>query len=346
MIIIYYKYYLGVIAVKKRIVYIIYFILACSLLGCNAYNAGKNDISKDKKITEEINKTSGGAKKKIALVMKTLTNPFFIDMEKGARRAEKELGINLIVKTGAQETSIGQQISIVEELINLKVDAIVIAPGSSTELIPVLKKAQDAKIQIVNVDDKLNTGFCEKIGLKDVPLVSVDNEEAAYQSAKYISNLISSPTEAAILEGIRTAANSENRKNGALRAFKENKNITVTAVETANWKIDEAFKITSRIIKKNPKIGAIFCANDMMALGASEYVHSIGRKDIKIAGFDALEEVKKEIEKGNIMVTVDQQAELQGYTGVKYALRLIKGESVPNKTIIPIRLIDKKKIKE
>ena len=74
----------------------------------------------------------------IALVMKTLTNPFFVEMEKGARQAETELGINLIVKTGAQETSFEQQITIIEELIKEKVDAILIAPADSVQIIPVL----------------------------------------------------------------------------------------------------------------------------------------------------------------------------------------------------------------
>jgi ribose transport system substrate-binding protein len=86
------------------------------------------------------------AQYQIGLIMKTLTNPFFIEMEKGARRAQSELGVELVVKTGAQETSIEQQIAIVEEMITAGMDAIVIAPGSSTELIPVLKKAQDAGI--------------------------------------------------------------------------------------------------------------------------------------------------------------------------------------------------------
>ena len=68
------------------------------------------------------------AKKEIGLVMKTLTNPFFVEMEKGARRAEQELGISLKVKTAAQETSIEQQIQLVEDLVAAKVSAIVIAP--------------------------------------------------------------------------------------------------------------------------------------------------------------------------------------------------------------------------
>ena len=62
----------------------------------------------------------------IGLVMKTLTNPFFVEMERGARRAEQELGVELIVRTGAQETSVEQQIAIVRDMIAQGVDAIVI----------------------------------------------------------------------------------------------------------------------------------------------------------------------------------------------------------------------------
>jgi ribose transport system substrate-binding protein len=78
--------------------------------------------------------------------MKTLTNPFFIEMEKGARKAEQENAVELLVKTATQETSIEQQIQIVDEMITAKVDAIVIAPGDSLRLVPILKKAQDAGI--------------------------------------------------------------------------------------------------------------------------------------------------------------------------------------------------------
>ena len=316
---------------KRITVFTICLFSIFSVLGCRTYN--KNNIEEVKKPLVP--------KMKIALVMKTLTNPFFIEIENGARKAEKELGVELIVKTGAQETSIEQQIEIVEDLINLKVDGIVIAPVNAQDIIPVLKKAQDAKISIVNIDDKLDSVVCEKFGVKNVPFVSVNNENSAYLSAKFVSDMTSKPTKAAILEGIHGTDNSEKRKLGALRAFKENKNITVAAVETAHWKIDEAFNVTEKIFKSNPEVGVIFCANDMMALGASEYVQRTGKQDVKIAGFDALAEVKEEINKGNIMVTVDQQPQQQGYKGVEYAYRLIKGEKVPIETTLPAKLINR-----
>jgi len=273
-------------------------------------------------------KQTDTSKKKIALVMKTLTNPFFVEMEKGARKAETEFNIELIVKTGTKETSIDEQISIVEELIQKGIDAIVIAPGGS-DLIPVLKKAQDAGITIVNIDNKLDRNLSEHWGLTNIPFISVNNEQSAYLSAKFISDKISQPTEAVIIEGIRSATNAEDRKQGALRAFRENKKIKVVAMETANWKIDEAYYVVSKLYQKYPDIGAIFCANDMMALGAVRYLQDNQKKGVFVAAYDALDEAKSAIKEGWLTVTVNQHADTQGYLGVKKAVDILYGKIKP-----------------
>jgi len=285
-----------------------------------------------------------GQPKTIALVMKTLTNPFFIEMEQGARKAESELGVNLIVKTGAQETSIEQQIAIVDEMIHKKVDAIVIAPGDSVALIPVLKKAKEAGIPIINIDNRLDPAVCAQLGLIDVPFISVNNEEGAYLSAKYISDQIKTPTKVVILEGIRSAKNAEDRKNGALRAFKENPQITMVAQETANWKIDEAYTVSKKLFSSQPDIGAVFCANDMMALGTIEYLKESGRKSVLVAGYDALDEAKKEIRAGMLQVTINQQADIQGYLGVKMAVQAIGGEKLPPETLVDVKVVSKENL--
>ncbi|MFO1425062.1 MAG: sugar ABC transporter substrate-binding protein [Candidatus Competibacteraceae bacterium] len=275
----------------------------------------------------------------IALVMKTLTNPFFIDMEKGARRAERELGVQLQVKTAAQETSIEQQIQIVEELIEAKVNAIVIAPGDSMDLIPVLKKAQDAGIRVINIDNRLDPVYSARLGLGPIPFISVDNEQGAYKAAKAISERIERPTQAAIVEGIRGAANAEARKQGALRAFAENPAIRVVASETANWKIDESYQVAEKLFNAHPDIGAIFCANDMMALGALKYLEVSGKSQVLVAGFDALEQAKAAIRAGKLTASIDQQAAQQGYLGVQYAVRALAGETLPAETLIDTALV-------
>ena len=275
----------------------------------------------------------------VALVMKTLTNPFFIEMERGAREAESDLGIELIVRTAAQETSIEQQIQIIDELIHDEVDAIVIAPGDSLGLIPVLKQAQDAGIVVINIDNRLDPEFSESHGLVGVPFISVDNEQGAYLSAKHISDQIDTPTNVVILEGIREAQNAQDRKAGALRAFEENPNITVVASETAHWKIDESYQVTSQLFSEHPDIGAVFCANDMMAFGTLQYLSESNRSDVLVAAFDALDEAKQAIRDGTLSVTIDQQAARQGYLGVEYAFRRLNDEELPDETMVEVLVV-------
>ena len=275
----------------------------------------------------------------IGLVMKTLTNPFFIEMERGARRAEKEYGIHLLVKTAAQETSIQQQIGIVEDLISRKVDAIVIAPGDSIELIPVLKQAQDAGIVVINIDNPLSPEYSSKVGLKTVPFISVDNELAAYQSASTLTRLMQQPTEVAIVEGIRGAQNAEDRKKGAIRAFNEHPLARLVASQSANWKIDEGYAVTEQLLHAHPNIGAIFCANDMMALGAIKYLQTADMKHVLVAGYDALEPAKQAILHGSLVATVDQQAAEQGYQGILFAVRALRGETLAPVTLIETRIL-------
>ena len=278
-------------------------------------------------------------KYKIALVMKTLTNPFFVEMEKGARKAEKELGINLIVKTGAQETSVDQQITIIEELIKEKINALLIAPADSVQLIPVLKKVQDAGIPIINLDNVLDAQSMTKVGLKEIPYISVDNVNGAYLSAKYIADKVKTPTQAIILEGIPTAKNAEDRKNGAMKAFAENSNIKVVASESAHWKVDEAYQVTTQLFKQNPNIKLIFCANDMMALGALQYLKENKITDVLVAAYDALDEVMPMLKDGRLQATIDQQAANQAYAGVQLAIRALHGEKLPPVTLLDVMLV-------
>lgn len=276
---------------------------------------------------------------RIVLIMKTLANPFFVEMEKGARYAETQAGIRLTVKTAAQETSIPQQIAIVEESVREKYDAIVIAPGDSVELIPALKKARDARIPVVNIDNRLDPAFMKKFGMSDVPFISVDNRSGARDAVSFLIKGNSGPAKAILVEGIRAAANAEDRKNGALEAFRQKPEITVVASESANWKIDEAHDLVAGLLKKHPGTRYIYCANDMMALGAIRHLEETGRKDVLVGGFDALPQAMSAMKSGRLAVTVDQNPSAQGRLGVEYAIKLIKGETVPAETMLATTII-------
>ncbi|MFZ6861370.1 substrate-binding domain-containing protein [Undibacterium sp. Ji67W] len=279
------------------------------------------------------------SKYKVALVLKTFSNPFFVDIEKGARRAEQELGIELIVKTAGQETAIEQQIQIVQGLIEQKVNAIVIAPGDSRRLIPVLKEADKAGIAIINIDNQLDPHVLHNYGMNAVPFISVDNERASFAAVKSVIEKIDKPTQVAIIEGLPGAENARMRMIGAVRAFNSNPVIQIVAKETAHWKIDEAHKVAKHIFEKYPAVQVIFCANDMMALGAIKYISDSGRKNVQVIGYDALDDAKAAIRAGQMRMTVDQQSAVQGYQGVVLAVRALKGEKVPSMLTVETHLV-------
>jgi ribose transport system substrate-binding protein len=126
---------------------------------------------------------------------------------------------------------------------------------------------------------------------------------------------------------------------GAKRALAENKNVRLVAFETANWKIDEAYKVTKAMFTKTPDIQLLFAANDMMALGAVKYLQESGKSQVKVVGYDALDEAVAEVQSGRMYATVDQQAAEQGYQGVAMALRMIKGEKPTPVTMIDTRVV-------
>jgi ribose transport system substrate-binding protein len=159
-----------------------------------------------------------------------------------------------------------------------------------------------------------------------------------------VADKVKKPTQAAIIEGIRGARNAEDRKEGAIKAFKENPNIKIVAMETANWKIDEGYSVTAQLFSKHPDIGVLFCANDMMALGALQYLEKKGKKEVLVASYDALSEAVDAIRSGKLQATVDQQAALQGYMGIKTAVQMLDKKEVKPEVIVDVKLVTKENL--
>lgn len=115
-------------------------------------------------VLSSVGYTQTTKKPKVALVMKSLANEFFQTMEKGARdyQAQHSSEFDLISNGIKNETDVSAQIDLVDQMIAQKVDAIIIAPADSKALIPVCRKAQQAGIVVVNIDNKFDTKTLEQ----------------------------------------------------------------------------------------------------------------------------------------------------------------------------------------
>src|SRR5208337_628408 len=113
-----------------------------------------------------------------------------------------------------------RQVDLVEEMVAQRVDAIVIAPADSKALVSACKHAQEAGIAVVNIDNKLDSQVLADQGVK-VPFVGPDNRAGAKMVGDYMAGKLKSGDKVAMLEGIKTAFNGQQRKLGFEDAMKD-----------------------------------------------------------------------------------------------------------------------------
>ena len=264
---------------------------------------------------------------RIALVMKSLANEFFATMAKGAEEHQQQTPgrYELIVNGIKDERDLSRQVAIVDEMVALRVDAIVIAPADSKALIPALKKAKAAGIVVVNIDNKLDQELLAKEQVK-IPFVGPNNLTGAQRVGAVLADNLSPGDQVLMLEGTRTSFNAQQRARGFELAMKE-ADIEIVDSQSANWEMREANIITASMLTRYPDIKGILAGNDSMAMGALAAVKTIGKLGaIQIVGFDNISAVNQAIAAGEILATADQHADKLAAYGIDYALALLADE--------------------
>lgn len=266
-------------------------------------------------------------KPRIALIMKSLANEFFSTMAKGAEAHQSEHAndYDLVVNGIKDERDLSRQVAIVDEMVVSGVQAIVIAPADSKALVPALRKAIQAGVVVINIDNRLDAEVMKQEGVS-IPFVGPDNRSGAKAVGSVIAAKLSKGDQVAILEGLRTSDNGTQRRLGFEDAMNE-AGIQVVDSQSAEWEMAKANTVASSILSEHPEIKALLAANDSMALGALAAAKSAGRDDILIAGFDHISAVQKAIADGSIFVTADQHADQLAVFGIEAALTLLKSPS-------------------
>jgi ribose transport system substrate-binding protein len=272
--------------------------------------------------------------------MKSLANEFFATMAEGAKRHEREHAGNfeLIVNGIKDERDLSRQVGLVDEMIAQGVNAIVIAPADSKALVSACKRARDAGIVVVNIDNKLDDQVMNDQAIK-VPFVGPDNRAGARKVGEFLAKRLKPGDEVVVLEGIRTAFNGQERRLGFEDAMKS-AGVKIVDSQTAQWEMDQANRIAAAMLTEHPNIKAILCCNDSMALGALAAVKSAGRaKEVLIAGFDNIAAIQSAVKDGSVLATADQHADQLAVHGIELALKLLKDEAPPADTSTPVDLI-------
>jgi len=309
----------------RRCAFALFALSLCFLNGCKPAD----------KLTSE-----PGGKPRVALIMKSLANEFFLTMENGAKAHQKAhaADYDLIANGIKDELDVSRQIDLVEQMIAQRVNAIVIAPADSKALVPVCKKAQQAGIPVINIDNKFDDAVLAQSQVK-FPFVGPDNRKGSKLVGDFLSKKLKPGDKVAIVEGVPNAFNGQQRKLGFEDAMKA-AGMTIVSSQSGYWETDKANQVVSAMVTEHPDLKAILCANDNMALGTVAALRAANKSgQVLVVGYDNIAAMQQLLKEGQVAATADQHADQLAVFGIEYALEVLKNKAAPADRETPVDLV-------
>lgn len=264
----------------------------------------------------------------IGLVISTLDNPFFVDLQAGAQKAADDVGVKLVVLDSQNDPA--KEMANVEDLISQGVSAIMINPTDSDAVAGAIKAANKELIPVFTLDRGASGGDV-------VSHIASDNVAGGKLAGEFIVEQLGGSGKVVELEGIPGASAARDRGQGFNAAI-AGTGIEVVAKQTANFDRAEGLSVMENILQSQPDIDAVFAHNDEMALGALEAIKASGR-DIMIVGFDATDDAKAAVASGDMAATVEQLPKQIGSIGVNTVMKYLLKEDVDAEIPVPLQLI-------
>jgi ribose transport system substrate-binding protein len=280
------------------------------------------------------------AKPTIPIIVKDTTSNYWQIVLAGARKAGKDLNVN-VPELGAQsESDINGQISILENAVSEKPVAVVISPTQKAALGKPIDEAAK-KVKIIGIDSAADSNAFTSF-------LTTDNVQGGRIAADGLADAIKAKYgkaegDVALITSIPGVGSLDQRAKG----FKEEiaakyPGLKLVADKVADGQATTGLNIMTDLITANPDLRGVFASNLIMAQGAGQAVAENKVSDkIMLIGFDSDDKTVKFLADGNIKALVVQDPYRMGYDGIKTALAASKGEKVEEKVDTGANLITK-----
>ncbi len=273
--------------------------------------------------------TAAQAADKLALVLSTLNNPFFVTLRDGAQAKATELGYDLVVLDSQNDPA--KELSNVEDVLNQDIKILMLNPADSDAAKASVTAANQKGVPVITLDRAANGGDV-------VTHIASDNVAGGRMAADAVIKKLGGKGNVVELEGIPGTSAARDRGQGFGEEIATAPGIKIIAMQTANFDRTQGLNVMENILQAQPSIDAVFAQNDEMALGAIKAIQA-AKRQIVVVGFDATDDARAAVEDGSMYATIAQQPAMIGSLGVEAADKILKGESVPDYTPVPLQLV-------
>ena len=258
----------------------------------------------------------------IPLVSKGFQHQFWQAVKLGAENAAKEFKVKVTFEGPETEAMVDKQIDMLSAALAKNPKAIGFAALDSKAAIPLLKKAQAAKIPVVAFDSGVDS---------DIPVTpaTTDNIAAAALAADKMAELIGKAGDVAVVVHDQTSRTGIDRRDGFVNRMKAAyPNVKIVSVQYGGGDHLKSTEITKSILQANPNLKGMFGANEGSAIGVVNGAKEAKRKII-IIGYDSGKQQKDAIKSGEMAGAITQNPVGIGYKTVEAAVKALKGEKLP-----------------
>lgn len=214
--------------------------------------------------------------------------------------AEKR-GYNLVYKPGTTDAA-KEQVSRFQDLIDAKMDAIIIAPHDQTTISPLVVAARKACIPIF-IEDRSVDNAVAIPGEDYVTLVGSDMEMEGKQTADWLIKKTGGKAQIIEFEGTVGSGAAVGRQKGFDEAIAKQKGMKILASESADFDVQKGYEVAMDLLPQYPEADWIFSHNDGMSFGIITALEELGKvpgTDIKIISIDGTKKAADYVKEGKI----------------------------------------------
>ena len=287
---------------------------------------------------EQVGDEESKGKEKIAVVISTLNNPWFVVLGNTAKERAEQLGYEATIFDSQNDTA--KESDHFDNIIAGDYTAILFNPTDADGSIANVRKAKEADIPTFCIDREINSNE-----VATTQILS-DNYTGCVEMGQYFVKRMNEKGKYVELLGILGDNNTWNRSKGFHSVVDNYPELKMVSQQTAEFDRTKAMEVLESILQAYPEIDAVFCGNDAMAMGAYQALVAAGKADkVMVFGFDGAKDVIDSIHDGKIIATGMQFPKRMARMAAEQADEYIKGrKDFPQKVPVAVELVTQENI--
>src|ERR1700694_5233427 len=229
----------------------------------------------------------------IPVISKGFQHQFWQAVKLGSENAAKDLNVKISFEGPESETQVDKQIEMLQAALDKKPQAICLAALDSKAVVPLLEKAQGAKIPIIGFDSGVDSPI-------PVTTAATDNIAAAGTAADKMAEMIGNSGEVGLVVHDQTSRTGIDRRDGFVNQMKsKHPQVNIVDIQYGGGDQLKSTDLTKAIIQAHPNLKGMFGANEGSIIGVLNAVKELHKEgQLVVIGYDAGKQQKDAVRSG------------------------------------------------